>query len=77
MAGKSTWKLTGLIGLLTALLFIMCAARCDDKPFASQLITFIIPATIEPKDSIINIGDTLWIKVDVSDSLYDYHTKKK
>lgn len=78
MAGKIKCKLTGFCTLLgfTALVFI--AARCgDDEPFASQLITFIIPATIEPKDSVITIGDTVWININVSDSLYDYHTKKR
>lgn len=78
MVGKIYWKVRGSLGFLLSVSLITLTARCDgDKPFASQLITFIIPATIEPKDSIVIIGDTLWIKVDVSDSLYDYHTNKK
>jgi len=78
MAGRLSKKLTGLTGLLTALVFIMCAARCDDdKPFASQLLTFVLPVSIEPTDSVLGVGDTLWITTETSDSLFEYHTQKK
>ena len=77
MVGKISVKLTGLTGLLTSLLFILCAARCDEKPFASQLLTFILPITIQPSDSLVFIGDTLWIEADVSDSLTEFNTNKK
>ena len=78
MVGKISIKLTGLLGLLTSLIFILSAARCDDeKPFASQELTFIIPATIEPTDDTLNIRDTLWLYVNSPDSLYEFNTKKK
>jgi hypothetical protein len=78
MVGKITKKLTGLLGLLTLLLLILSSARCDDeKPFASQLLTFILPATILPSDSIALVGDTLWITADVPDSLLELNTGKK
>jgi hypothetical protein len=73
---KQTILSAGLKGLLISFITIMTIS-CDDEPFASQLITFIIPASIEPTDSIVTVGDTLWIMVNASDSLYDYHTNKK
>jgi hypothetical protein len=72
---KQTILSAGFKGLLIS--FITITISCDDEPFASQLITFIIPASIEPADSIVTVGDTLWIMVNASDSLYDYHTNKK
>jgi hypothetical protein len=78
MAANLIKRIKGLAGLVIIFGIVVSFARCgDDEPFASQLITFIIPTTIEPKDSLITIGDTLWISVNVSDSLYDYHTKKR
>lgn len=78
MAGRFSQQLASLVGLLTASMLILCAVRCDDeKPFASQLLTFILPIDIQPSDSIVLIGDTLWITANVSDSLVEFNTNKK
>jgi len=78
MAGKNKWKLTGSISLLISFVILLTSARCDDdKPFASQILTFILPISIAPSDSTITKGDTLWVTAAINDSLYEYHTQKK
>jgi len=78
MAGKNKWKLTGSISLLISFVILLTSARCDDdKPFASQLLTFVLPITIQPDGSEIFVGDTLWIEADISDSLTEFNTNKK
>jgi hypothetical protein len=77
MDGKKNKRVTGY-SLLLASVIVLLAARCDDdKPFASQLLTFILPATILPSDSIVLVGDTLWITAAVSDSLIEFNTGRK
>jgi len=75
MAGKVLKQSAGYCTLLIALL--LSAARCEEEPYASQFLTFILPANILPSDSIAFIGDTLWITADVSDSLLEFNTNKK
>lgn len=71
-------QITGSIGLLFVLMAALTAARCDnDKPFASQLITFILPVTLYPSDSVTHIGDTLWVTANISASLVEFNTNKK
>jgi hypothetical protein len=78
MAGNMIKRFTGIVSLLTVVLFVLSSARCDnDEPFASQELTFVLPVTIKPSDDTILVGDTLWLKVDVSDSLYEFNTKRK
>lgn len=56
-------------------LFVFCS--CDDEPCAWQNLIFVMPMSVEPSDSIVQLGDTLWISAAIDDSLYEYHTKKR
>ncbi len=79
MDGKINKNRTGLlVSLLCLLLLMLTAFQCDnEKPVEYQPITFVLPVMMVPQDSVFNIGDTVSMEVAVSDSLYEYHTKKK
>lgn len=77
MAGKISNRVVGYC-LLFSLTTLFVAASCDnEKPFASQLLTFVLPANIAPSDSLVLVGDTLWITTNVSDSLIEFNTGNK
>lgn len=77
MAGKINQQSTGY-NLLIAFAILFLSAKCDeDKPFASQLITFVLPIIIQPNDDEVNLGDTLWIEANISDTLTEFNTNEK
>lgn len=76
MVGKLHTRTAGY-SLLFSLSVVLLAARCDDNEVKFQFLTFELPMTITPSDSIVKIGDTLWVMADIPDSLLDFNTKKK
>lgn len=78
MVGKFKLGLTGNSCRLILFSIILIGARCEeDKHFASQNLIFLLPVSTEPLSASFSKGDTLWISANVSDSLYEYHSKKK
>ncbi len=77
MGGKQKWKSIGIKSLLISFSILIIAVQCDEKPFVAEEVTFVLPISVEPSDSIITIGDTLWIEANFEDSLYDFQSKKK
>lgn len=77
MAGEKNKRIVGY-SLLFSLTMLLFAARCDnEKPFASQEITFVLPAKVNPEDSLVNVGDTIWLEVNTPDLLYEFNSKKR
>jgi len=78
MVSKLNLGLTGNSCRLILFSIILISARCEDeKPFASQNLTLVLPISVQPANALISKGDTLWISANISDSLYEYHSKKK
>jgi hypothetical protein len=78
MVGERDWRVRGPMSLLLSVSLIALAVRCDDeKPFVSQILTFVFPMNILPSDSVVSLGANLWIVANISDSLFEYHTKTK
>ena len=64
--------------LLAAMLPIIlnCCGKNNNYKIKKH-VGFLYPISITPIKDTINVGDTLWINVDISDSLYDIGTQKK
>ncbi len=78
MAGDNLKKVPGLLSLVLLLALTLTASRCnDEKQFAYQDLIFVIPAQVLPDYSEVTIGDTLWVTAAISDSIYEFNTKKR
>lgn len=78
MAGDTIKKVPGLLSLVLLLALTLTALRCnDEKHFAYQELIFVLPAKVLPDNNEVTIGDTLWVTVAISDSVYEFNTKKK
>lgn len=70
----------GLLSLVLLFALTLTASRCnDEKHFAwrGQDLIFVLPMDILPDNSEVTIGDTLWVTAVISDSVYEFNTKKR
>ncbi|MFN8262183.1 MAG: hypothetical protein U0T07_01505 [Chitinophagales bacterium] len=61
---------------VTAIL-ISCSCGKDNIVRYETWINFLYPVSITPNTDTINVGDTLWIEVNLPDSIYDNTNSRK
>jgi hypothetical protein len=72
-------KLTKLIraSSLALIVYLLQAASCDkDEPFEVVEVRPRMHLTISPPGQTIYLGDTLWVNIDIPDTVEDYLSKK-
>lgn len=71
----NTIKMPGKFCLAFITLLALTAFRCekDELPFFEDII-FVLPLRINPPDSLISLGDTLWLTANIADTLYEYNS---
>ncbi len=75
MVGKRIIIVPGLTTLVLFLAITFTSMRCEEnKVQIFERIRFELPFTIIPFDSIVRIGDTLWITAHIPDSIRDWNT---
>lgn len=62
--------------LLLTLLAALSACEEEELPEIVKF-TFVAPVSISPGRDTVSRGDTLWVTVDFSDSLYDLRSKRR
>jgi len=63
-----------LLTVITTLFFNSCINGLFEPPPCNRYYTFEYPISIYPVNDTINIGDTLWIEIDIDNSIEDKKT---
>lgn len=76
MVGKHI-KVPGIKFLALIIVLSTCAMRCENEinPVFEDFI-FVLPFSIDPSDSVITKGDTLWLTTSIPDTLYEFNSGK-
>lgn len=72
------FKAQGLLSFALLLLITLTASRCDreEAPTYRDFI-FVLNFEINPKDSLISLGDTLWLTAEFDNKIDDFISKEK
>ena len=74
---NSSKKIINLISMAVTAILISCSCGKDDIVRYETWINFLYPVSITPNTDTINVGDTLWIEVNLPDSIYDNTNSRK
>lgn len=74
---KSSKKIINLISMAVTAILISCSCGKDNIVRYETWINFLYPVSITPNTDTINVGDTLWIEVNLPDSIYDNTNSRK
>ncbi|HNU42064.1 MAG TPA: hypothetical protein PKH83_06200, partial [Cyclobacteriaceae bacterium] len=78
MGGNNKFKVQGLISLALLLSISLTASRCEreEDPMYRDFI-FVLNFEINPADSLISLGDTLWLTAEFDNKIEDFISKEK
>jgi len=74
---NSSKKIINLISMAVTAILISCSCGKDNIVRYETWINFLYPVSITPNTDTINVGDTLWIEVNLPDSIYDNTNSRK
>ncbi|HNC65276.1 MAG TPA: hypothetical protein PKG70_12625 [Chitinophagales bacterium] len=74
---KSLKKIINLISMAVTAILISCSCGKDNIIRYETRLNFLYPVSITPNSDTINVGDTLWIDVNLPDSIYDNTNNRK
>lgn len=77
MGGNNRFKVQGVVSL-ALLLISLTGSRCEreEAPMYRDFI-FVLPFEINPTDSLISLGDTLWLTAEFDNKIEDFISNEK
>ncbi len=70
-------KIINFISVALTAILISCSCGKDNIVRYETWVNFLYPVTITPNSDTIKVGDTLWIDVNLPDSIYDNTNSRK
>ncbi len=76
--GGNRFKAQGILSLVLLLFISLTASRCEreEDPMYRDFI-FVLNFEINPADSLISLGDTLWLTAEFDNKIEDFISKEK